>query len=167
MHCTRVLAGALVILGFSFTASAESLAVGDAFPLATLEDQFGVEHILDASVAVVLFSRDMDGGAVMREMLQEESLGEPPLVFLGRIRAVCVADVHRMPGLIRRAIAKPRMRKRPYPLLLDESGEPTAAWPSAEKQTTLIRLREGRIAEVADFADVAALRAALGAPVGD
>jgi hypothetical protein len=127
----------------------------------TLADQHGVEHRIDAAVRLVLFSRDMDGGAVMRQMLDAETLGEAPAAFLGRHRAVCVADIHRMPGLIARVIAKPRMRRRPYPVLLDEEGEVSAAWPSQEGRTTLIRLEANRIVGALHFEDSAALRSAI------
>jgi hypothetical protein len=72
-----------------------------------------------------------------------------------------VADISRMPGLIARTIAKPRMRKRPYPLLLDEQGELTAAWPSQKERTTLIRLEANRILEVLHFEEPASLRRAI------
>ena len=127
----------------------------------TLTDQHGVEHSIDAAVRLVLFSRDMDGGAVMRKMLDSEVLGEAPAAFLGRNRAVCVADISRMPGLIARAIAKPRMRRRPYPVLLDEEGEVSAAWPSEKGRTTLIRLEANRLVEALHFKDPAALRSAI------
>ncbi len=164
MIATRLRHAVLLLSLLATPVGAEPLGVGDALPPVTLEDQHEVEHRVDASVSLILFSRDMDGGGVIRALLDPESLGEAPAGFLERHGAVCVADVHRMPGLIRRAIAKPRMRKRPYPLLLDESGEATAAWPSADEQATLLRLREGRLVEVAHFADPAALRAALATP---
>jgi hypothetical protein len=140
------------------------IGVGAALPAVTLDDQHGETHAIDASLRAILFSRDMDGGGVIRALLDPEALGEPATAFLDRHGAVCVADVHRMPGLIRRAIAKPRMRKRPYPLLLDEKGDPTSAWPSQEGHATLIRLDGLRVVEVLHTRLPAKLREALVAP---
>jgi hypothetical protein len=151
----------LASLAVGGPAAAQPSGVSTSLGPVTLLDQHGVEHRIDAAVRLVLFSRDMDGGAVMRKMLDAESLGEAPASFLGRNRAVCVADISRMPGLIARTIAKPRMRKRPYPLLLDEQGELTAAWPSQKERTTLIRLEANRILEVLHFEEPASLRRAI------
>lgn len=140
------------------------IGVGASLPAGTLSDQHGETHAIDASLRAVLFSRDMDGGGVIRSLLDPEALGEPATEFLDRHGAVCVADVHRMPGLIRRIIAKPRMRKRPYPLLLDEQGDTTAAWPSQEGHATLIRLDGLRVVEVLHTREPAKLREALVAP---
>lgn len=146
-------------------AAPEAIAVGGALPVVSLKDQHGEEHVIDGSLRAILFSRDMDGGGVVRALLDPEALGEPPAPFLARHAAVCVADVHRMPGLIRRVIAKPRMRKRPYPLLLDEEGDVTAAWPSREGHATFIRLDGLRVVEVLHTESPAALREALAGAV--
>jgi hypothetical protein len=143
-----------------------TLGVGDALAALTLEDQHGETRAVDESVRLILFSRDMDGGGVIRAVLDPETLGQPPAAFLEGLGALCVADVHRMPGLVRRVIAKPRMRKRPYPLLLDEKGEATAAWPSAEGRATLIRLDGLRVTAIRHFEAPAALREALAPPPG-
>jgi len=162
MPGVRSMALALLgLLALGAAAAAQPSGGPESLGPLTLTDQHGVQHRIDAAVGLVLFSRDMDGGAVMREMLDAESLGEAPASFLGRNRALCVADISRMPGLVARMIAKPRMRKRPYPLLLDEQGEATAAWPSQKGRTTLIRLEANRILEVLHFEDPAALRSAI------
>jgi len=150
----------LAALLLTASAAAQTLAVGSAFPALGLEDQHGTRHAIDASVRAVLFSRDMDGGGVIRKAL-DAPLEKDALAFLARHGAVCVADVSRMPGLIRRAIARPRLRRRPYPLLLDEEGPATAALPSAEGKATLIRLDALRIVAVEHYDSPEALRAAL------
>ena len=57
--------------------------------------------------------------------------------------------VSRMPALVRGMIAKPRMRRRPYPVLLDEEGDATAVLPSREGRPTVLLLEAGRIRRVA------------------
>jgi hypothetical protein len=75
---------------------------------------------------VLLLTRDMDAGGFVREALAEDGAA-----CLDRAGAVYVADVHRVPGVIRRIVAIPRMRTRPYPVLLDtERRRPLASRPA-------------------------------------
>lgn len=111
------------------------LGVGDALPELALEDQHGVQRSVDASTRVILFSRDMDGGDILKAGLAE--LPEGTLESAG---AVYVSDISGMPGLVARLFALPRMRRRPYPMLLDRTGESTALLPDVAGQATLIHL---------------------------
>lgn len=148
MHPTH-LAGLLAALStlLAALASAEPYAVGAELAALALSDQHGESRSIDAGTRVVLFSRDMDGGKVVREAL--EARGEGAAALLDERRAVYVADVSRMPGLVRRLIALPRMRARPYPVLLDEQGEPTARFPSQEGRATVLFLDGLRITRIA------------------
>lgn len=129
-------------------AFAQPYDVGDAIAPFTLEDQHGRSLAVDASVKVILFSREMKGGDVLKQGLA----GVEPGYLEGK-GAVYVADISRMPGLIARMFAIPAMRDRPYSMLLDRDGETTARLPGAEGQATLIfldRLTVQRIVHVAD-----------------
>lgn len=137
---------------------AEPLAVGDALPALTLRDQHGEEHQVDAAARAVLFTRDMDAGAIVKTALADD--GGRMLEAAG---AVYVADVSRMPGLVRRMIAIPRMRRRGYRMLLDEEGEATARLPGGDGTATLLVLDARRITAIERHGDPEALRAALAA----
>lgn len=156
LYCLfSVLAGALL----APAAGAEPYAVGSELPALSLDDQHGDSHTLDSSVRVVLFSRDMDGGKVIQQALSEDGQA-----LLEAHSAAYVADVSRMPGLVRRMIAKPRMRKRPYLMWLDEEGDATAELPSEEGRPTLLFLEDRRILRIDYPATPEALREALSAP---
>ena len=133
---------------------------GSVLPSAQLEDQFGALHPLDESLRLVLFSRDMEGGAILREVLAVH-----PDV-LARLQAVYVADISGMPGLIASMRAIPRMRDRPYPTLLDRDGTVTAAFPSEPGKATLLRLERRQIQAVSFLDSASQLRDALGIPAG-
>lgn len=133
-------------------ALAEPYAVGDAIEPFTLEDQHGEGHSVDASVKAILFSRDMDGGDLLKQ-----GLADAPPGYLEEKGAVYVADISGMPGLIARIFAIPAMRDRPYPMLLDRDGETTARLPSAEGRATVVfldRLTITRIVHAEEAADV-------------
>ena len=114
-------------------AGAEPLAVGDRLEPFSLEDQHGAEHRIDASVSVILLSRDMKGGDVL-----ERALEGTTAEMLSERKAVYVADISGMPRLVARLFALPSMRKRPYPMLLDRDGSRTRHLPSVEARATLI-----------------------------
>ena len=68
--------------------------------------------------------------------------------------------------LVRRLFAKPSMRRRPYPMLLDEKGDATAEIPSEEDRATLLFLDDLRIMRIEHLDSAAAVRSALGAGEG-
>lgn len=147
-----------LLLGDSSVAAAEQpvLAVGDSLPALVLHDQNGAEVKVDAGTRLLLLTRDMDGGGVVKEALAEG--GKEKLAASG---AVYVSDVSRMPGFVRSAFAMPSLRKRPYPVLLDESGDITKTLPWVEGQATLLTLEAGKIVAVTTLPTAAALTAAL------
>ncbi len=138
-------------------AAAEPYGVGDSLAPLTLQDQHDEEHTLDTSVQVVLFSRDMEGGDLL-----EEALEETPKGLLPRHHALYVADIHKMPGLVARMFAIPSMRKRPYPMLLDRDGDITARFPSEEGKATLLFLDDLSIQRVFYADSAAEVRRSLG-----
>jgi hypothetical protein len=124
-------------------ANAEPYATGDRIAAFTLEDQHGEAHTLDGWVALLLFNRDMDGGKLIKQALENA-----PADFLLSRRALYVADISGMPKLVASMFALPSMRKRPYSMLLDRDGTTTAQLPYAEGQATLIFLRDFEITRV-------------------
>lgn len=136
------------------SAAESPVAPGDTLPELRLPDQHGEPRSVDASTGVVLFSRDMKGGGVLRDLLAKDGAA-----WLEQHKAVYVADVSRMPGPIRAVIAMPRMRRRPYPVLVDETGEPTASLPSAEGRASAIFLDQLEVTRVEHVDSLEALRA--------
>ena len=111
---------------------------------------------IDAETAVVVFSRDMDGGALIKEALSNRDAAD-----LQRLRAVYIADISGMPTLIARMFALPRMRKRAYPMLLDRDGAATRRLPDVEKHATLIFLDALRVIRIEHYDTAEALDRAL------
>jgi hypothetical protein len=137
-------------------AAAEPYAVGEKLTAFTLDDQHGEPHSVDASVDVILFSRDMDGGEVLKQGLEDAPEG-----YLAERKAAYVADISGMPALVARLFAVPSMRRRPYPMLLDRDGATTARLPDAPARATLIFCDDLTVTRIVHFDAPAALRAAL------
>jgi hypothetical protein len=142
-------------------AAADPLAVGSVLSAVELRDQHAVTRAIDSSTRAMLFGRDMDGGKVLKGALEPEGAA-----LLERAGAVYVADVSRMPSLIRRIFAYPSLRRRGYPILLDEEGSITASFPGEDGKGTLMRLDRLRLVSVEQFETAEALRAALETAMG-
>ena len=154
---------ALSVMLMTNAAFAQPYAVGDAIEAFTLEDQHGESRAVDASVKVILFSRNMEGGDVLKQGLADV---EPD--YLNGKQAVYVADISRMPGLIATMFAIPAMRNRPYSMLLDRDGKTTARLPDAEGQATLIFLDGLTVERIVQVTEPPAVRRELeSAPAGE
>lgn len=134
-----------------------AFAEGDRIDAFTLETQHGEAASVDESTRIVLFSRDMEGGDLLKEALTavEGSV-------LDRSGVVYVSDISGMPGLVAKLFAVPAMRRRPYSLLLDRDGTVTARLPDEAGRATLIHLENLRIERIEYAPDAATIRASLG-----
>jgi hypothetical protein len=161
LHRSLATAAFALLAAATLASAGDRLGVGDAVAPFELADQHEKVHAVDAGVRVLLLSRDMDGGGVVREALERQ--GDAAAAFLAERGAVYVADVSRMPGLVRSVIAIPRMRGRPYPVLLDRAGETTAALPSEAGRASVLWLEDLKLVRVEQVASPDELLGLLGA----
>lgn len=148
-----------IVLLWTATAFAEPWTVGQIIDDGIeMKDQHDNPRTIGPSVRAVLFARDMDGAKILRGAVGDGDAGRALLDGAG---AVYVADVSRMPGLIRSMFAMPSLRRRGYPILIDLDGEQTAAFPSAEGRGTLVALTDLRVTAIEHFDSAEALRARL------
>ena len=158
----RLAALHLALLGLlvPLAAGADVYSVGNEIEPFSIEDQHGQTHQLDASVEAVLFSRDMKGGDLIKAALADVSPS-----FLEQHHAVYLADISGMPGLIARMFAIPKMRRRPYPMLLDRDGSPSEKFPDVEGKATVVSLAKLRVTAIQHFTTADDLMRALGISV--
>jgi hypothetical protein len=148
-----------VLLSSPLSSPAETLAVGTRLPELELSDQHDAEAEIGPDVRRIVFTRDMDGGDVVKAALAERGAAT-----LEAAKAVYVAEISRMPTLVTRLFAVPSMRKREYRIVLDRDGKTTADFPYKEGHVTVLTIDDRVISnvELVDSAD--ALRAILTAP---
>jgi len=137
-------------------ASAEPYAVGGMLPRTELPDQYGEVRAIDDSVRLVVFSRDMDAGKVVRAAVEKAG----PNLF-DRNRAVYVVNVTGMPTIIRSLFAMPALRRRPYRVLVDEEGEKTANFPGGATYPTVMVLDKLKVTSLSYPTNAEALIALL------
>ncbi len=149
---------ALLVAGPAWAeGDARPYAVGEVIPPIPLENQHGEPGAVDESTRVVLFSRDMEGGDLLKEALAEVAAE----TLAGR-GAVYVSDISGMPTFVARMMAVPAMRRRPYDMLLDREGDVTARLPDAEGEATLIHLDALRVVRIEHVSEPVEILAALG-----
>ncbi len=142
----------VLLLALASPARADGFKPGELIQPFQLYDQHDILHGVDADTRVILFSRDMKGGDVLKA-----ALVDMPRAYLQELKAVYITDISRMPGLIAKLFALPSMRRRPYPMLIDHDGNSTRAIPDIDGQATLVfldALQVERIEHVADTTSV-------------
>ena len=137
-------------------AGAEPYDVGDVVQPFSLDTQHGTAVEVGVATQLVLVTHDMDAGKIARAVLEEHT--EATLAERG---AVYVADISRMPGFVSRLIAIPRMRRRPYPVLLDREGVTAGLFAHEEGKVTVVRLEAGRVTDITLVDSESAVREAL------
>ncbi len=137
-------------------AGAATLAPGMPMPPLTLADQHDVKAAITPDTRTVVFARDMASADIV-----EKALADNGAALLADAAALFVSDISGMPGMVRKFIAMPAMRKRPYRMILDRDGKATANMPAQKDQVTLLRLEAMNIQAVEYIDSADRLRAAL------
>jgi len=146
----------VALLGLPTAGLSEVVAVGSQIDPFSVSDQFGEELEVDASVRAILFVRDRVADEVVKRALVDE--GSVQLQGAG---AVFVSDMSEMPDLIRKHVAIPMLRKREYPMGVDQEGSLTRDFPSSEGQPTLLVLEDLQITRIQQLASIESVRTAL------
>jgi hypothetical protein len=126
-------------------------------PVMTLKDQHDTTRTVDANTRLLIFSAEREVS-----VLVETALADQTADSLSAAGIQYVSDISAMPGMVTSMIALPKMRKRPYPMLLARTAEETAMLPREPGKATLIASEGGSITSVQFIDDAASLRAALG-----
>jgi hypothetical protein len=147
---------AAILMFVGSIASAQPYTVGSTLPRTELPDQFGKVRVIDDSVRLVVFSRDMDAGKVVRAAVEKTG----PNLF-DRNGAVYVVNVTGMPAIIRSLFAMPALRRRPYRMLVDEEGKKTADFPGGATYPTVMVLDKLRVTSLSYPTNADALIALL------
>ncbi|MEI6893515.1 MAG: hypothetical protein V5789_02550 [Colwellia sp.] len=142
---------------FASIAYASFYTEGELIVPMTLQDQFENKVTITSVTQVLLFSRNMKGGDIIKEALEKlQATNQESLDNL-----VYVADISGMPSLIARFVAIPQMKDLPFSMGLDREGDVTKALPSEADKATLIRLDKLKIVDIVTFDTSEALLKAL------
>lgn len=112
---------------FAFTA-------GDTLSAFKIENQFEEPAELNSETKWIIFSSDMNAAKMLTEYLNENAKS------LDLTKTLIISDISKMPGLVSKMFAIPKMKKYNFKLALDKTGETTKAWPRQEGTITVMKV---------------------------
>ncbi len=155
---TFVFSAAIAALAWPALAIASPLTVGDTLPQLQFENQHGkTEAFPGAGTRVVLFAIEKAPSDEVNTFLTHlgvEGMHKEGIVFL--------ADISGMPGFVTQTFALPKMRKRPYSILLANKPEQAVFMPHEKDAVTVMQVDQGKITHIAFARDAAAIKTAVG-----
>ncbi len=132
---------------------AEPIQIGSTIEGFELADQFGEEHKIESMPRTLVLTFEKAAGALVNDFLTRQAKG-----YLAQQNALYVADISRMPSLITRMFALPKMRKYPYTMLLEYNEDFHKNYPMEPKKVTVIKFDEqNRVTAIAFVDDEKAL----------
>lgn len=122
---------------------AEELKIGDEFPNLELEDQTETVQRIPEDTKKVFFIADMSASKIVNSVLEEKKSE-----YLPSFHSVLISDIHRMPGLITKFVALPKMRGYPYRIYLIRDDRTGVPFPKEKEKITMIVLKKGIVQRI-------------------
>jgi len=120
------------LLGISVLAT--QITVGDAVPSIAAADQHGIPFVLTNGTQYLLVVTEMACAKAANQKLAAQGAG-----FLEKHQAFYLMDIHTMPS-IARVFAFPKLRKYPQRIVLVDSADALASFPSQAGRVTVLAL---------------------------
>lgn len=132
------------------------LQEGSALPTLSLKDQHEKPAEIPSDTRQILFAADNAGAELVTTLLDAK-----PGNWLQESQRVYLADIHKMPGLISRMFALPKLREKPYKIVLGREESDLAAWPRQKGCVTLIPVTAGKLGKPDYACSATALQSAM------
>lgn len=139
--------------------AANALETGDRLAPWTLLDQYDQPFTLDDQTRTLLVARSMDAAKMVNQALDGKPKG-----FLESRQTVFLADIQKMPAVIAKMFAIPKMRDYAYRVMLDRDARIVPRYAGDEDKVLWLQLRDGRLVSQQQFSSAERLRAALEQP---
>lgn len=91
----------------------------------------------------ILFSTEMESFNMAKTAFEKTGLKSAT-----EKNGLLVSDISKMPSLVTKMFALPKMRKYPFTVALDRKGDLTKTWPRTKGSLTLIKLDKLEVKEV-------------------
>ena len=150
----------LALLALSITLiSADTFKVSS--PLAQLNNfKYETPHKrpmkIPKSTQLVVFAFEKDTGALVNDYLSTKN----PF-YMPKHRAVFIADINKMPSIITKMFALPKMQKYKHLLYLHYTDALEKVVPHQEEKLTLARIKDGVVENISYITTTAELKAAI------
>jgi len=138
----KLLISCLLLL--SFNAFAEPpLSIGGTLLPIELNNQHGKVIKVGNDVKTIIFAVEKKASALINNFLIKQDAK-----FLTNKKAYFVADISGMPSMITKIFAIPKMKKRPYDILLAKQASKVAFIPRKKDYVTVIKIAAGKVKQI-------------------
>ncbi len=133
------------------------ITVGESFSPMTFTDQHETEMVLDAKTKLLLFSGDMDAGKLIHSVFSNTTNS-----VLKQKQILLVADVHKMPTLISKFVALPKMKKYSYNIALIKDQLSGTIFPFQKGKVTVFYLENLQCKDIQYISTIEELKQVVG-----
>ncbi|UYL09243.1 hypothetical protein B9G69_001465 [Bdellovibrio sp. SKB1291214] len=112
---------------------------GDILPSFKIQNQFEEPAELNAETKWIIFSSDMKAAKILTEYLNENAKN------FDLSKTLIISDISKMPALVSKMFAIPKMKKYNFKLALDKEGDVTKAWPRQEGTILVIKVDQLKV----------------------
>ena len=146
----NILISSLLLLSFvsyadtsEMDASIKKLHVGSILPPLELKTQYGKSVKIGKDVKTLLFAVEKAPSALINDFILKQEAD-----YLTKNKAYFVADISGMPLLITKMFAIPKMKKRPYDILLAKKSAKVAFIPRKKEFVTVVKVAAGKVTAI-------------------
>ena len=119
----------------------------------TLPDQFETVTPINEETEWIVFSMNHEVSDVINKAIEDLKITD-----IQSLKGAYVSDISKMPSMISKMIALPKMRKYTFKVLLDKEGDITKTWPRKDLKATIINLKKLEISEVVHTDQIAVIK---------
>lgn len=140
----RLLSILLIASAASFASTQKDpISIGDSVDVTALKNQHGESFDNPSTIELLLYVNGMAARDIVLPTLESIDI-----TCMNEGRVAYVADISRMPSLVSKFIAVPRMRDYAYPVWLDYDGESTERLPRGEAGVSLMDIEQGKVTRI-------------------
>ena len=145
-----------MLLSISVAFSA-SLNIGDKLPDITLLDQFGNTHTIDKGVSKIIITFDKKSSVLANKFISKK---RDSAKYLDANNMAFVANISKMPALITKLFAMPKMKKYKHTILLIDDDD-NNMFLSEKKHISIYDLQDGIIKNITYIKGIKELNASV------
>ena len=146
----------MMLLAISVAFSAP-LAIGDKLPDITLPDQFGNTHTIDKGVSKIIITFDKKSSVLANKFISKK---KDSAKYLDANNMAFIANISKMPALITKLFAMPKMKKYKHTILLIDDDD-NNMFLSEKKHISIYDLQDGIIKNITYIKGIKELNASV------
>jgi hypothetical protein len=147
----------IILLFLASITWAKPLTINDALPNIVLNDQFGNPHTIDKNVSKIIITFDKKSSVLANKFI---SLKKDSANYLAEHKMAFVANISKMPALITKLFALPKMKKYKHTILLIDDDD-NNMFLSEKKHISIYDLKDGIIQNITYIRGLKELNATL------